>query len=95
MPQFRDDDGWFEYVSIGSNLAHRCALRAIALLMVQILRIAVLYVRFELTRPLKPRPRLLHSLPTITALKVIVDDAHGLHEGVDGCGADEGPAALF
>jgi len=30
-----------------------------------------------------------------TAFEVIIDESHGLHEGVAGGGADEGPAALF
>lgn len=31
----------------------------------------------------------------VTTFEVVVDEAHGLHEGVGGGGADEGPAAFF
>lgn len=31
----------------------------------------------------------------VTALEMVVDDAHGLHEGVAGGGADEFPAAFL
>ena len=38
---------------------------------------------------------ILNFFPEVAALEVIVDDAHGLHEGVSGGGADEFPAAFF
>ena len=35
------------------------------------------------------------TLSSVAASEVVVDEAHGLHEGVGGGGADEGPAASF
>src|SRR5688572_18573050 len=40
-------------------------------------------------------PRLLAFCPDHTPLDMVVDQAHRLHEGVDGRGADEFPAVLL
>ena len=44
-------------------------------------------------RPEAPR-RVVHRIADGTAVEVVVDQPHGLHEGVDGRGTDERPAAL-
>jgi len=45
--------------------------------------------------PLETLARLIHLGAHNAALGVVVDQAHGLHEGEDRGGAHELPAALF
>jgi len=62
---------------------------------------AIHHSPFTVTHPLpSPRPHqclpfLLHVLAHAAASEVVVYEAHGLHEGVDGGGTDKAPATLL